>query len=173
MFKHSSNSLSGERCWPDGGPSSACLTFIVMGRGWLFFSSHFLSLHFAGVCCLAFQFLAGSSLFPEILFLDVSTSTSLLRPSTFRGFNIICIEDPNLYLQLTSLNSEFSDCFFDALLWHLISTSILTNVSQTVPGFVRALLLVLLRRATPKPLPNCRYRFPKLEDYQGGTLFTS
>ena len=66
------------------------------------FSSHFLCLRFAAVCCLALQSLADSSLFPEVLLLDVSTSISLLRPSTFHGFTIICIEDPNLYLQLTS-----------------------------------------------------------------------
>ena len=61
---------------------------------------------------------------------------------------------------LPPLNSEFSDCLFDALLWHLISTSILTNVSQTVPGFVRALLLVLWRRATPSLYLTADTDFP-------------
>lgn len=100
VFKHSSDCLSGEQCWPDRGPL-LCLPDLDC-HGTRSFSSHFLCLRFAAVWCLAFQSLADSSHFPEVLLVDVSTPISLLRPSTFHGFNIICIEDPNLYLQLTS-----------------------------------------------------------------------
>lgn len=152
VFKHSSNCLSGERCWPDWSPILCLLDLDYHGTrsSQAMFSASVLQQ------CAA---LLSSLLLVTPLFLKSCSWMSLhpfpcwdhlhfvaLISSILKTQIYISNWRPKFISNLPPLNSEFSDCLFDALLWHLISISTLTNVSQTVPGFVRPLLLVWLKR---------------------------
>lgn len=108
---------------------------------------HFLSICSNVVPCfsVSYWFL----LFSQGFVLGLNTDVLAERPSTFSGFKYHLYWRPK-FIFSTSLSwtREFSNHLFDILIW-ISNKHLHLNVSQTIPSFVRDLLLVSLSVATP------------------------